>query len=530
MLDLSTRLLYYKRREIQTEIVSAAKDREVGIRYQDAFGKRPDILQYENDVLSSAKKGATSFHISEERWASPMQISTDMRRTELDALRSGWDLVLDIDCPHWAYSKITTYLFIEALKAHGIATISCKFSGNKGFHIGVPFEAFPKEVNGIPIKDWFPDGPKRIAQYLLDYISKNLIRVEDGIVDFHNVRKTTISLLSGETGKNEEELSLTKCAACGKKSVESPAIHKIEFVCPKCTFRMVLDKGSGFMKCPKCSALMDRFIHESPRCPCGSNKTMTEFNPLAIVDVDTILISSRHMFRAPYSLHEKSGLASVPIDPDTVLDFEKEMAKPEKCVPSIGFLLRDKARKDEALHLMVQAIDFNPVSKTEKKEYRAIEDIGIAIPQELFPPCILKILGGLEDGRKRSLFILTNFLSSAGWSYDNIEAALLEWNRKNKEPLKESIIINQVRYHKTRGEKMLPPNCRSYYQDFGTCSPDALCIRVKNPVQYAKAKSRHLMKPKGRILLTEEQKKMRKEYRERLKKESASIGEDEAKA
>ena len=69
MLDLSTCLKYYKREDIQKEIIENAKDKETAIKFgEKGFGKRPDILQYPKDILELAKQGATSFHVSEERW------------------------------------------------------------------------------------------------------------------------------------------------------------------------------------------------------------------------------------------------------------------------------------------------------------------------------------------------------------------------------------------------------------------------------------------------------------------------------
>lgn len=460
--ELSKRLLYYKRRDVQKAIVDSCKDREVGIKYGDkGFGKRPDILVYENDVLESVKKGTTSFHVSEERWSNPMHLSTNMKRTELDELRIGWDLVLDIDCPHWFFSKITTHLFVKALKMHGISSVSCKFSGNKGFHIGVPFETFPLTVNNISIKKLFPEGPKRIALYLLQYISKNLIEVkENGEIIFDNKYKTTVKKISKlKEYKNEEK-----------------------------------------------------------------------FDTLSIVDLDTLLISSRHMFRAPYSMHEKSGLVSLPIDSDKIIDFEKDFADPKKVKIEYTFLDTSNSKKNEALELLVNAFDYGKEDLQYKKVYqedmkkqktirRNYDELTEAIPKELFPPCINNILSGLEDGRKRSLFILTNFFTSVGWSYDQIQDELLEWNKKNQEQLKEALITGQIRYHKQKKQTILPPNCRSYYKDFGVCSPDNLCEKIKNPVQYSKRKVFYLTKTKKpqRKKLTEEQKEMRRKYRETLK-------------
>ena len=52
--ELSQRLLYYKRKDIQKAIAESSKNREVGLRFGDkGFGKRPDILVYKNDVLES---------------------------------------------------------------------------------------------------------------------------------------------------------------------------------------------------------------------------------------------------------------------------------------------------------------------------------------------------------------------------------------------------------------------------------------------------------------------------------------------
>ena len=74
-------LNYYLRKDIQSSIIKSAKNREVAVVYSDkGFGKRPDILQYENDIAELAKQGATSFHISEEHWKNPLLIRTGMSK------------------------------------------------------------------------------------------------------------------------------------------------------------------------------------------------------------------------------------------------------------------------------------------------------------------------------------------------------------------------------------------------------------------------------------------------------------------
>ena len=210
------------------------------------------------------------------------------------------------------------------------------------------------------------------------------------------------------------------------------------------------------------------------------------FDPFSVIGIDTILISSRHLCRMPYSFNEKTGLISLPINPDKVLSFVKEVAIPEKVrVSKYRFLDKKNITSNEAKNLLVQAFDFNlkqeEVKGKDNKQYEIPEE---AVPEQFFPPCISLILKGVSDGRKRSLFILSNFLTSVGWGYDQIEKRLDEWNKKKPEPLREVLLKGQIRYHKQKGKKILPPNCSSsmYYKDFRVCVPDNLCQKVKNPV------------------------------------------------
>src|SRR3990172_3908477 len=113
-IHISTLLKYYKRPEIQEALVNAADQREVAVSYGGTgYGKRPDMLQYPKDILEAVKQGATSFHCSEELWRNPLQIVTVMKPEELNELRSGWDLILDIDCPELEYSKLAADLLVS---------------------------------------------------------------------------------------------------------------------------------------------------------------------------------------------------------------------------------------------------------------------------------------------------------------------------------------------------------------------------------------------------------------------------------
>ena len=116
MIPINVTLSHYKRKEIQDEIINFSKNKEVIARYNEKFGKRPDTLSYPKDIIELAKQGATSFHASEEIWQNPLALNPNLRKDELDKMRIGWDLVLDIDCGIYEYSRIAADLTIKALK------------------------------------------------------------------------------------------------------------------------------------------------------------------------------------------------------------------------------------------------------------------------------------------------------------------------------------------------------------------------------------------------------------------------------
>ncbi|MBI3035914.1 hypothetical protein HYY71_06350 [Candidatus Woesearchaeota archaeon] len=434
MIPINVSLSHYKRRDIQEEVLENSKDREIAAKFNDNFGKRPDVLRHPSDILELAKQGATSFHASEELWKNPLQLDTSMRRHELDNLRIGWDLVLDIDCGFFEYSRIAADLVIKALKFHNLKSVSCKFSGNKGFHIGVPFEAFPEKIRNQETKSLFPEAPRKIALYIREMIKKPL---GEKIMEFE---KNSFNAIIEKTGKTASEITYYE--------------NKI------------------------------RALNAEP-----------------FLNIDTLLISSRHLYRMPYSLHEKSGLASTPLNPEKVLLFRKEFSIPKYArISSHRFLDKENAEIGEANQLLTEALDFGirqeAFKPKEEKEFTAPEN---ALPEELFPPCIKLILNGMEDGRKRALFILINYFSSIGWDYEAIEKRLREWNAKNKEPVREIYLLGQLRYHKQMHKKILPPNCTNemYMLGIGVCKPDNFCPKIKNPAQYTTRKAWMINKGKA---------------------------------
>ncbi len=431
MLDKGACLRFYKRREIQEAIIAHARNKEIGFRYGDGFGKRPDLLAYPQEIIELAKQGVTSFHASEECWENPLDLNSSISRKELDKLRTGWDLVLDLDCKLIEYSKIAADLIIKFLKYCGVKDYSCKFSGNKGFHLGIPFEAFPKTIGPLFTKDLFPEAAKEIAFYIKENIKEELGK---RILEFEN---NNISQIIEKVGLPREKIVRYEINQYGDKIAKLNA---------------------------------DNFL-----------------------EIDTVLISSRHLYRMPYSLHEKSGLVSLPIDPERILEFKKELALPDLVLAPLFPFLERNVSGESARRLLVQALDFkaeikeNKNYETEKKAWNENEEIKIECPikEDFFPPCMLSYLKGLGDGKKRAAFCLMNFLGKIGWSKTGIEEYLQKWNQeKNHQPLREVYIKGQMNtFHP--GEK-LPPNCsnEAYYTGLGLCQPDALCRKIKNPVNY----------------------------------------------
>lgn len=74
-----------------------------------------------------------------------------------------------------------------------------------------------------------------------------------------------------------------------------------------------------------------------------------------------------------------------------------------------------------------------------------------------------------------------------GWTWEQIDKELMEWNEKNLPPLRINYIKTQLRWHKTQKRNILPPNCdnENFYKDIGVYCGDEFHKNVKNPINYS---------------------------------------------
>jgi len=400
-------LKYYSKPEIQNEILSTVKDREVvGSLKDGSYLKRPDTLIYPKDLIERVKRGVVTFHCSVERWFQPMQLSSTLTQKELDNLRKDFDFIMDIDSKvKLEHATIAARVVYDFLRDLGIrATV--KYSGSRGFHLAISTDAFPGSIDFKKTSKRYPEIPQILADFIREKIRDHLLE----------------ELIAKEGGV----ASLTK-----------------------------------------------------------SVPSISELSPYEFVDIEKNW-GNRHLFRAPYSLHPKTWLVSLPIKSENLKDFKPEFAKPEKVETNVKFLIN---KKEEATELLLQALDWK--AKQPRVEIRKVirrPRMKRPIPEDLFPPCIKIIMSGLQDGKKRSLFTLATFLRAMNWEPKKIEESIREWNQKNPQSLSKRLVETQMKWHFRQRRELLPANCVSnlFYDSMGICKPDFICDlkRIKNPVNY----------------------------------------------
>ncbi|MDY6770547.1 MAG: hypothetical protein SV186_01160, partial [Candidatus Nanohaloarchaea archaeon] len=403
---------YYQRDEIVEEMVRLAQYREFAPTYPQGYGSRPDSVNFPGDFRSFIDRGAIAFHGSVERWRNPLLID----RTDHDKLRTGWDLVIDIDADDgMEYAKEAANGIVDELERHGLPRdcISVKFSGNRGFHVGVRGECFPERIGGTEIAELYPKLPQAIVGYLRT-------RLHD--------------------------------------------------------------------------RLAEAFREIDPR----KEDVISEEGPYEVADIENDW-GQRHLFRMPYSVNEKTiggehgTLVSLPIALDDIDSFEKPDARMLDVEVEHRFL--DEYEEGVAADLAVEALDWLSRQRMQQDEKKATKDGDYDIPDEAmdrdhFPAPIKRILRGLEDGRKRALFILATFLRHVGYDWDAVEKEIWEWNDRNKEPLRDNYVKSQLQWHRRQDEPLMPPNfdAKGWYKDIGVIDEQEdrqMLDNFDNPVPYA---------------------------------------------
>jgi len=415
---------YYSKPEIQKEILSFAKNREVvGSLKDGAYLKRPDTLFYPKDITERVKRGVVSFHCSVEKWPQPMQLSVNLSQEELNNLRKGFDFIIDIDAKvkleHAVVGSRVVYSFLKDL---GVKP-TIKFSGSRGFHVAITSEAFPDKIDFKETRTRYPEVSQAITGFIIEkareHILEEMIAKEGGVAALMN------------TNPSVSELT------------PSPFIG--------------IDDGTYLPK--KEPKYVDNFA--------GLEKGW----------------GNRHLFRMPYSLHPKYWLVSIPLKFEDLKDFKLENAKPDRVKTDVKFLVN---KKGEATELILRALDWK--AKQPKEIVKPIKRIRpkskTPVPEEFFPPCMKFILRGLKDGKKRSLFSLATFLRAMNWPTERVEERMSEWNKNNVSPLSERLVRSQLKWHFRQSRELMPANCYSdlFYVSIGVCQPDNFCW--KNPVNY----------------------------------------------
>jgi len=487
--------LYYSRPDIQKAIFEFSKNREISPRYFEGFGKRPDTFGFKGDIFSMVKKGATSFHCSEELWEDPMKIITGMTEKEYNKIRIGWDLLIDIDCKWFDYAKLAAKAILETFKQHGIQNIGVKFSGSKGFHLLVPWKAFPKDINGVETKDLFPDLPRKIVGYIRHYSEKIMkdMLPENFYEQFKNakIKKGIKCMKCGEIADSYEQVDLY-CKSCERIETRKfeRGVPRNQFFCPECKKPLEEINHKETFHCSKCNLTSDKLSSQDEK---GNFSEIIEYDLFEIMGLDLVLVSPRHLFRMPYSLHEKTSLASAVISPEEIDNFNLKDADPIKIKPR-EFM--PESYGDEAAELVMQALDWakengfgEEKAMSARGKYSEFKSIKLEnINENQFPPCVKKILEGMGDGKKRAVFVLINLFRSIGMEKEELEKRIYEWNEKNEVPLKRGYIHSQLVWSYRR-KPIMPPNCKEFYKNLGVCHPDNLCSRIKNPVNYVVKKN-----------------------------------------
>jgi hypothetical protein len=202
-------------------------------------------------------------------------------------------------------------------------------------------------------------------------------------------------------------------------------------------------------------------------------------NNYNIIPIDSMVLSSRHLIRSPYSINLKSKqkyreyLVSGFISPDEVSEFitmnEDEIIqylKDNFSMSNINIEENLKLYKDDYNQQEIKKFLQNyekdlkfkkKIDKVKKVKRKAFKPVNINLMKQTIPKRIKRILeGGIVDGRKRAFFILTTFFANYNGkplvSFEKFEEIIKEWNKRNVKPFKENELRSMLKQAKKQWE------------------------------------------------------------------------------
>ncbi len=354
-MNIANLLKYYNNDKVLNHLINEGKDREVAIMFSKGFfGQRPSIIMYKKEIVDAVRNGAVSFHMSVERWKNPMSLNATNTKREMDDLRIGWDLIIDIDTKVLEYAKICARLLCHALEYHNTKTYFIKYSGGSGFHIAVPFEAFPKKIDGINVENLYPEAAQKIADYLGHFIKKKLSEM---ILELNSIEQ-----IIQKTGKSEKELfELNEFNPYSILEIDVAAIT------PRHLIRMPYSINE---KKERVSLPIDSSMIESFEPDMAKPENIKEYKPF-IDRSKAVSGEARELFMQAFDFFKKAAIENKPEEAGKKKDFAKNFEKipPEKYPPCIKLLLKGLSDgKKRALFILVNYFKSANYSKEEIAE------------------------------------------------------------------------------------------------------------------------------------------------------------------
>jgi hypothetical protein len=192
------------------------------------------------------------------------------------------------------------------------------------------------------------------------------------------------------------------------------------------------------------------------------------------VEVDTAIYTPRRLIRAAYSLHHKTGLASLPVATDAVDQCKAEDMKPTDGIEVDWNWLATKAKPMEASALLDYVVKWLERTKPHRTGISILSrsPLGTAHRSAKNPPCVEAFLTEgfskrLEGQRNRVLFAVLNGIRRLNFA--TTPGELQELNARSERPLPERELQYQISYQLNRPH---PYTFRcEIMQDAGLCPP-----------------------------------------------------------